>query len=294
MIGHMRRILTISLSMVFLVGCKKETATESTNDIPTPMVHVLGGTFQMGSTIGSSDETPVHLVIVSSFYMDTTEITYEKWTAVYTWGLTHGYTDLPAGENGSNPIGANNPVTFVNWYDVLKWCNARSEKDGFMPVYYTSSALDTVYRTGQLALAADSVKWTANGYRLPTEAEWEFAARGGMSSKGYNYSGSNNIDSVAWYLTNSGSNAHPVSTKGANELGLYDMSGNVWEWCWDWYGTYSASAQTDPKGSSSGTYRVLRGGSFLFSDYLCRVADRNQSSPNNRLSLVYGFRCVRN
>lgn len=258
--------------------------------ISTDLVQVTGGTFQMGSA-SAYDETPVHSITLGAFSIDKTEITYEMWTDVRNWGLSHGYTDLPTGRNGY-PGATNHPVTMVSWYEILKWCNARSEKDGLTPVYYTSNTLTTVYRTGQLDLAADAVQWTANGYRLPTEAEWEFAARGGTKSQGYTYSGSNTIDDVAWYEQNSAKNTHPVSTKGANELGLYDMSGNVWEWCWDWHDAYSASAQTDPKGPTSGSQRVLRGGSFDFVVNRCRVADRLSNDPVNRTYLG-GFRCVR-
>ena len=260
-----------------------------------PMVIVGGGTFQMGSADANDygyGASPPHTVTLGSFYMDKTEITYEKWSEVYIWGLTHGYTDLPAGQNGYNPVGSNNPVTNVSWYDIVKWCNARSEKDGLTPAYYTSNTLATVYRTGQVDLAAGAVKWTANGFRLPTEAEWEFAARGGTKSQGYTYSGSETIDGVAWYVTNSGNNTHPVSTKGVNELGLYDMSGNVWEWCWDWHDTYGASSQTDPKGPTSGTYRVLRGGSFNYNVNYCRVAVRNGNYPSSLRVYDLGFRCV--
>ncbi|MCX6132214.1 MAG: SUMF1/EgtB/PvdO family nonheme iron enzyme [Ignavibacteriales bacterium] len=256
------------------------------------LIQVVGGTFQMGSTTGNADETPAHPVALSAFYIDKTEITYEKWTDVRNWGLTHGYSDLVAGRNGYTGT-TNHPVIEVNWYDILKWCNARSEKDGSTPVYYASNTLSTVYRTGELDLAADAVKWTANGYRLPTESEWEFAARGGTKSRGYIYSGSSMIDSVAWCLSNSGNNTHPVSTKGANELGLYDMSGNVWEWCWDWYGAYSNAAQTDPKGPVSGIWRVLRGGHFGDVDDGCRATWRYifNFAPVNRGG-VNGFRCV--
>lgn len=243
----MNTILKGTLAILLLAGCKK--ATEPTNDPEQPptfqMVQVLGGTFQMGDTpYPYTNEVPAHPVTVNSFYVDKTEITYEQWTHVRNWALTHGYTDLAAGRNGYNGT-TNNPVTEVNWYDVVKWSNARSEKDGLMPVYCTNRVLDAVYRTGFIDLDTGAVKWTANGYRLPTEAEWEFAARGGTNSKGYTYSGSNYIDSVAWYNYNSGDSTHTVGKKGANELGLYDMSGNVWELCWDWYGLYSASAQIE-------------------------------------------------
>ncbi len=254
------------------------------------LVPVAGGTFTAGTTP----------VTISSFKMDKYEVTYELWTEVRTWALTYGYTDMVSGLSGSSPEGTNNPVTMVNWYDVVKWCNARSEKDGLIPVYYTRSAQDTVYRTGELNINVDAVKWTANGYRLPTEAEWEFAAKGGTQAHvpPFTYSGSNTLDSVAWYSSNSGNKKHTVGTKKANELGIYDMSGNVWEWCWDWYGSaYPSGGTADPKGpSATQNSRLIRGGSFHYLDYVgdyCWVDYRSDrgSYPGYRGS-AYGFRCV--
>jgi formylglycine-generating enzyme required for sulfatase activity len=132
---------------------------------------------------------------------------------------------------------------------------------------------------------------TGKKYRLPTEAEWEYAARGGNQSKGYKYSGSNFAEQVAWFADNSGGSIHPVGTKQPNELGIYDMSGNVWEWCYDWYGNYSASAQRDPVGASSGSDRVFRGGDWYNSAAGCRVAFRIYYSPSYRGSTL-GFRLV--
>jgi hypothetical protein len=185
----------------------------------------------------------------------------------------------------------------VNWYDVVKWCNARSEKDGLTPVYYTRSVQDTIYRTGQIDINIDAVKWSASGYRLPTECEWEFAAKGGTlaQSPPNIYSGSNTIGDVAWYSNNSGG-THSVGQKTANELGIYDMSGNVQEWCWDWSdnaaGAYPFGGTTDPKGpATTQSARLLRGGSFLFVESYCRVDNRDSGDPTDRY-MTYGFRCV--
>jgi len=284
--------------MVF-ASCKEEATPvgnqEQSQNPETPvaqdMVQVPGGTFMMGSNVADDyAASPRHLVALSSFWIDKYEITNENWTDVRNWALTHGYTDLPTGRNGF--LGTtNHPVTMVDWYEIVKWCNARSEKDGLIPVYYTDDSLAGVYRTGQFNLDTAKVKWQASGYRLPTEAEWEFAARGGSKSKNDTYSGSDVLDSVAWHSANSGNNTHPVAAKGANELGLHDMSGNVWEWCWDWFGAYKALAQTDPKGRAFGTSRVVRGGSFSYFGYCCRVAYRYNFPDFPYYNL--GFRCVR-
>ena len=130
---------------------------------------------------------------------------------------------------------------------------------------------------------------TGKAYRLPTEAEWEYAARGGNKSQGYKYAGSNDPDLVAWHSGNSGNTTHEVGTRFPNELGIYDMSGNVWEWCQDWYGSYSSSPQTNPKGPNSGSYRVLRGGSWFYLARYCRVSDRRSGTPGNRYDSL-GFR----
>ncbi|MCX6120636.1 MAG: SUMF1/EgtB/PvdO family nonheme iron enzyme [Ignavibacteriales bacterium] len=250
------------------------------------MIPVAGGTFTVGTTP----------VTISSFTIDKYEVTFEKWTEVRTWALTNGYTDLAAGKNGHNPIGTNNPVDSLNWFDIVKWCNARSEKDGLTPVYYTTSAQSTVYRTGETVINTDAVKWTANGYRLPTETEWDFAARGGNSTQGYTYSGSNTFDNVAWCWQNSPINTHTVGTKMANELGIYDMSGNVWEMVWDWYSSTYPSGTTDPKGpSTTQSFRVFKGGSFDADGGTCAMAYRifvyGGDFPNVR-QWNSGFRCV--
>jgi len=231
-----------------------------------PMVFVQGGTFQMGSNNGSSDEKPVHSVTVSDFYIGKYEVTRKEWKEIM-------------GTNPSNWKGDNLPVEKVSWYDAVEFCNKKSREDGLTPCYSGSGKNITC-------------NFSANGYRLPTEAEWEYAARGGNKSKGYTYSGSNTVDNVAWYDGNSGSETHPAGTKQPNELGIYDMSGNVWEWCWDWKGSYGSSSQTNPTGASNGSRRMRRGGSWYSVAKYCWIAIRNHSIPDLTLSYI-GFRLIR-
>ena len=203
--------------------------------------------------------------------MAQTETTWGQWQTVRAWAAAHGY-DL-GGEGAGN--GDSFPVTDVNWYHVVKWCNARSEMEGLTPVYTVNGA---IYRTGD---SAPDVNASANGYRLPGEAEWEFAARGGVNTNGYEYSGSNDPLAVAWYYLNSGDTTQSVATKLVNELGLSDMSGNVWEWCYDWYPGYE------------GSYRVFRGGSWFNDAYYCRVASRGNSLNPSITNYNVGFRVAR-
>jgi formylglycine-generating enzyme required for sulfatase activity/TolB-like protein len=237
-------------------------------NIPANFVRVEGGTFQMGSSSGgNNDERPVRNVTVSSFHMSIHPVTQREWFEVM-------------GTNPSHFRGDNLPVENVSWFEAIEYCNRRSLREGLTPVYRGSGNNITV-------------DWTANGYRLPTEAEWEFAAKGGNNAFLITeYSGSNNVDAVAWFSGNSGNRTQPVGTKAPNSLGLYDMSGNVWEWCWDWYGTYPSSAQTDPRGPASGSARVLRGGSWISTAANVRSACRLNNTPTTRGSNI-GFRVVR-
>ena len=203
----------------------------------------------------------------------------------------------------------------VNWFDAVKWCNARSEKDGLTPCYYTSAALVTVYTNGVLTISNSWVNWSANGYRLPTEAEWEKATRGGVANHRFPWSDTDEIQharanynsSISLsYDTSPTRGFHPAYTNGGfpysspvgsfapNGYGLYDMAGNVWEWCWDWYsaGYYNISPSTNPKGADTGSLRVLRGGSCGGIAIGLRVTDRNGEIPTFKYGDV-GFRCVR-
>lgn len=215
-------------------------------------------------------EKPVHNVHISkSFYMCTHEVTQEEWQEVMD---TH-----PSYWEGSHL-----PVGNISWYDAVEYCNRRSREQG----------LETCYTGEGQNITCD---FSSNGYRLPTEAEWEYAAGGGDRSRQYVYAGSNDIDDVAWYTGNSGLMAHEVELKSANQVGLYDMSGNVWEWCWDKYGKhyYFQSPTRSPWGESNivYSYRVARGGSWKnFGEY-CRSTCRNSHLPSARYGSL-GFRVV--
>ncbi|MCX6868860.1 MAG: SUMF1/EgtB/PvdO family nonheme iron enzyme, partial [Verrucomicrobia bacterium] len=230
------------------------------------------------------DATP-HTVNVSAFYMQKKETTKAQWDEVRAWGLLHDYTDLVAGAGTA----ANHPVQTISWYDVVKWCNAKSQKEGLTPCYYTDAAQTMIYKTGSTNIDNTMVKWSANGYRLPTEAEWEKAARGGLSGKRYPL-GDSITTSDANYNNSVGSTT-VVGSYAPSGYGLYDMAGNVWEWCWDWYGTYPTVLETDPAGPS-GSNRVFRGGYWYgYADY-CRVANRNDYGPGFTYYDI-GFRPVR-
>jgi formylglycine-generating enzyme required for sulfatase activity len=202
---------------------------------------------------------------------------------VRVWAAANGY-DLGSVGAGSAD---KHPVQSLSWFDCVKWCNARSEKEGRTPAYYTDAGLTSVYKAGEVQ--EPFVNAAAGGYRLPTDAEWEFAARGGTQSLGYEYSGGNDLNAVGWHWDNSagaavdmyeGRGTWPVGAKAANELGLCDMSGNVWEWCFDWYPGYE------------GWGRVLRGGGWGDYAWYCRSAIRNDIWPNDRYNNL-GFRAAR-
>lgn len=253
--------------------------------LPEDFVLVEGGTFQMGSYGGDDDEKPVHSVTLKDFAISKYEVTVRqfrefvnatgyKTTAetsggAYVWtGSTWVQKSDASWKNPYMTQSNSDPVVCVSWYDVVEYCNWLSSKEGKTPAY---------------RINGNNVTWnkSADGYRLPTEAEWEYAAKGGSKSRNYTYAGSGYIGNIAWYSGNSGKKTHPVGQKQANELGIYDMTGNVWEWCWDWYGDYSSGSVSYPAGASSGSYRVLRGGGWYGGAFFCRAANRISDDPGS-------------
>lgn len=266
--------------------------------VPSGFSLIPAGNFTMGNVMVEDTEMlPSQIVYVSAFFMGQNLVTRTEWDAVRTWGMVNGYTDLAVGSGKES----NHPVHTISWYDMVKWCNARSQKEGFRPVYYTNSAQTAIYKTGNVDVLDYLVKWNANGYRLPTEAEWEKAARGGFSGRRFPWGDTISHSQANYYasssysydLSSSVNNHHPIYKTGsqpytspvgafaANGFGLYDMVGNIWQRCWDLGGEINLKP-----------LRQVRGGVWNGDASLCRVAYR-ASSYSSESSIYLGFRVVR-
>lgn len=259
----------------FSVSAQKTASSAKTVIDTTRFVLVQGGVFKMGTAQGTElHETPAHEVNLKPFYIGKTEVTMQEY-------------DKFCRATGRDTVNSNGwgrgqqPAIFVSWQDAIAYCNWLSEREKLSKVYLIK---------GDEVIFTD----TGKGYRLPTEAEWEYAARGGAKSKETLYAGSSNIEEVAWYTANSNQQAHPVAQKKPNELELYDMNGNVWEWVWDVYdwNYYKRSAYDNPTGPTAGPYRVMRGGAFYNQEPYVHVTTRQNSAATFKQNSV-GFRIAR-
>jgi formylglycine-generating enzyme len=278
--------------------------------LPVNRVVIPAGPFQMGDTFreGADHELPVREINLSAFSIDRHLVSKTLWDQVREWASANGYVLANRGRSQAD----DHPVHTLNWYDAIKWCNARSEMEGLVPVYYTSPAHTTVYRTGQFDILNDWVKWNANGYRLPTEAEWEKAARGGAAGKRFPwgdrisheqanywagvdvpYDASHPAGFHPTFATGPQPHTSPVEAFPPNDYGLHDMAGNLHQWCWDWWSESHdpTSPQTDPRGPAWGETRVIRGGGWHSSATDCRSASRYGNPMVRGFSI--GFRTVR-
>ena len=264
----------LGVAVFFTIACTSNS--QSTSHL-SEMTWVQGGKLPKESDL--SGDT------VSDFAIAKFEVTLSEWKSVCTWGMDHGY-DL---DSVGSALGELHPVCHVSWYDALKWCNARSEVEGLTPVY---GVVGKVYRRGSFGSggSVSVTRWqNADGYRLPSDAEWEGAARGGIRSMGFLYSGGNTLSLLGWYRGNCfptgehliGIGTRPVGNKLPNELGLYDMSGNVWEWCWDSFSIMNTSE------------RRIRGGCWFTGDGVARVSYRDASLPPDARYGNCGFRVAR-
>jgi formylglycine-generating enzyme required for sulfatase activity len=292
----MRKTIGIVVLLLALAGCQSRA-------IPDGFVRIQGGDFTMGSPAsepGRADDEVQHQVTVGSFYLGKYEVTQKEYQEVM-------------GTNPSEFKGDNLPVEQVSWYDAVEYCNARSRKEGLTPAYTIDKSRKDTNNTND----KDDIKWVvtwnrnANGYRLPTEAEWEYACRAGTTTRYWSggnettLAGKANVADLTlkdlmgdalqvWTNIRDGyAGTATVGSFQANQWGLYDMYGNVFEWCWDWYGNYPNGAQTDPVGASSGSNRVERGGGWGVPAQIARSAFRYGDIPTARFNDL-GVRVVRN
>ena len=299
-------LITLSICIIYFFVMPASVKIEH---IVPEMVRVKAGSFQMGDEVGDLwfEGRPVHSVTLTyDFLIGKYEVNFQEYEDYCQSTGSRQLYDQGWGQE-------NMPVINVDWREATRYCNWLSEMEGFKPAYNKDG--DLLDRKGNVTLDITKVE----GYRLPTEAEWEYAASGGHEAsplqRRFLYAGSDDIDEVAWYSGNSGEyifdgssgimdftnhgashikgmSAQPVGQKKPNELGLYDMSGNVWEWCHDWYAAFTGDSKINPTGASSGHVRVIRGGSWIFGAKDCRVGTRFYRSPHDRIPRL-GFRVAR-
>jgi len=307
-------LLTILLLLSAHIGYSQDSASKSAENILAEMVFIKGDTFLMGSSdwdnTSESNEKPQHKVILSDFYLGKYEITQKQYLEIMGEEIKANYVlkkrkytsfgSLVMG-NIFNSVDLNladtYPIILISWYDAINFCNKLSIKEGLSPYYFIEP--------NGVSINSDS-----KGYRLPTESEWEFAAKGGILSHGYRYSGSDKLNKVAWFNESGGKpykgikisrTVKPGGLKQPNELDLYDMSGNVWEWCFDWYDRYPCELQLNPTGPQSGKGKVVRGCSFNDGSHNCRIPNRNKYPPDfngilpnsDVIYVTIGFRIAR-
>ena len=289
---------------VVFMDCRitvEQTTGEQTPTVEVKMVRVEGGSFEMGKDLGTAavKDLTLHTVTLSGFSISKYPVTQAQYQAVMGSNPSFFSSNPASGE-----VQGKRPVDSVNWYNAIVFCNKLSRLEGLSPAYSINNSTDPSAWGDVPASDGGNDDWDAvqivsgsDGYRLPTEAQWEYAAKGGDQSAegwvGYTYSGSDTVGDVAWCSGNSNGITHEVGKKAHNRLGLYDMSGNVYEWCWDWFEGYSGETQTDPTGPVfGGSGRVLRGGSYFFFESSARSVYRTYGySPY--ADLKPGFRLVR-
>lgn len=277
------------LLIVIIVFCFGLIFAET---VPNQLINVKGGSFIMGNTrIGEGEmfELPAHEVeLTYDFYIGKYEVTFDEYYTFCDEEVYYKPVDCGWGKG-------TRPIMYVSWFDATNYCNWLSEKEGLAKAYDAEGNL--LDKNGNITIDITQVE----GYRLPTEAEWEYAARGGhidikngIEENDFKFSGSNDIDEVAWYDKNSDAMTHEIGHFKPNELGIYDMTGNVWEWCHDWFGNYSSEKQINPIGPSSSPYysRIYRGGSWFYYPLQCRISYRTFHNPKFVATYV-GFRVCR-
>jgi formylglycine-generating enzyme required for sulfatase activity len=276
---------------------------------PEDFALIPSGDLEMGDCLHDEphDKRGTHIAHVSTFYMAKNMVTYSLWEKVYKWAISQGYEF----ESDGLAYGADHPVHSIHWYDALKWCNAKSEMEGLTPAYYTDDGRKAIYRRGRSDLKSGMVAWYADGYRLPTETEWEYAARGGLTGKRFpwgdtvtydqaNYYSSKKEDEKVEYDLCTVAGPHPlyrdrmspVASFPPNGYGLYDMAGNCYQWVWDYFSESPVEGYTiDPRGPESGNTRISRGGDWRHGAVQIRVFYRRMSHPLDGLGHI-GLRPV--